>query len=842
MMSVRTLPIRLTPVEGEALDSWLEALAHRSDAAWADILAAVGLLPGRFGTFPWIVDVPAAQAASISAATGIALNAVHAMTFAHFDKTPLRANAQYPSVSRPFPWARASGSRYCPQCLADSGGRWQLMWRLGWSFACVKHACLLADVCPKCLGVQRVRAAPTRHTTIPGRCVRPSAYGNNRSHARCGGELAWAATPQLGRAHPILEAQQTVYDIIRSGVDARAHHRGVPQPSVHALADIRCAAAHILATEKRTTIDKTVGLDQLDVSYHARHAVVKPARRTSWNAEQWACTPHASIAAVGISAAVLTMRSSRAGAAKVTTARYRAARPEAETVALGNAIRPSDELRYRTTSVETTSRGTQSRRVENLARRTPTMLWPAWSLRFALPHCTQSQLRPALSALLLLVDTDLRLTDAVALLNSPMDRTSLSRILQLLSNRTDWPQTRAALGRLADYLAAHDTPINFQRRRQLDYATLLPDPIWAGIARTTCPTAPGPARARLTRLYLYERLSGQPAPRAALGPVQSELCFNLANYPLRLTAELTNALAEHARIFLADNGIDDEPPFWDPPTDILAGLALPGPDPDAVNADDLHRLVQEANLSGKQIARRLNTTLPIVRHVNESDPPKATLPAAGSSGRAKRLLTPRDLNTLYWEDQLTLREIAVRVGVDRVTISNLAREYGMALRSPRTPLRRNVDAEWLYEQYVVQRRTFPEIARLCGSSTTTVARWAKLDGLAVRGRGGPSHRANLDEQIAADNAPQLLRPALAGVGGWERLGRFVIATQFPTMTVAARHLGAPGLVLQIERIEAELGFLLFVRAERGRAMQLTDEGRQVLDAIRSMQRATTRPS
>jgi DNA-binding transcriptional LysR family regulator len=62
------------------------------------------------------------------------------------------------------------------------------------------------------------------------------------------------------------------------------------------------------------------------------------------------------------------------------------------------------------------------------------------------------------------------------------------------------------------------------------------------------------------------------------------------------------------------------------------------------------------------------------------------------------------------------------------------------------------------------------------------------------------------------------------------------------MTAAARHLGAPGLISQIERIEAELGFELFVRAERGRSMQLTDNGRRVLAAIRTAQRARARRS
>ena len=113
------------------------------------------------------MSVPAAPAASMATAAGISVDTVHAMTFAHFDQTPLRTTTRKPMVSRVFPWARASGSRYCPQCLVESGGRWQLAWRLGWSFACLKHACLLADVCPKCAGVPRVHTIPTSMFRYP---------------------------------------------------------------------------------------------------------------------------------------------------------------------------------------------------------------------------------------------------------------------------------------------------------------------------------------------------------------------------------------------------------------------------------------------------------------------------------------------------------------------------------------------------------------------------------------------------------------------------------------------------------------------------------------------------
>jgi Bacterial regulatory helix-turn-helix protein, lysR family len=91
----------------------------------------------------------------------------------------------------------------------------------------------------------------------------------------------------------------------------------------------------------------------------------------------------------------------------------------------------------------------------------------------------------------------------------------------------------------------------------------------------------------------------------------------------------------------------------------------------------------------------------------------------------------------------------------------------------------------------------------------------------------------LAAQSAAVEAPALIRPALAGIGGWDRLQRFAAAAPYPTLTVAAKELGVHQftLVNQINRIERELGMTLLVRAERGHPMTLTDDGARVVATI-----------
>src|SRR5207248_2083455 len=81
----------------------------------------------------------------IAVATGIPRRDVEAMTLARYDGTAVRIDWPARTVDRHYLWGRGAGSRYCPPCLAGSGGRWPLAWRLGWCFACSAHRRLLAD-------------------------------------------------------------------------------------------------------------------------------------------------------------------------------------------------------------------------------------------------------------------------------------------------------------------------------------------------------------------------------------------------------------------------------------------------------------------------------------------------------------------------------------------------------------------------------------------------------------------------------------------------------------------------------------------------------------------------
>lgn len=87
----------------------------------------------------------------------------------------------------------------------------------------------------------------------------------------------------------------------------------------------------------------------------------------------------------------------------------------------------------------------------------------------------------------------------------------------------------------------------------------------------------------------------------------------------------------------------------------------------------------------------------------------------------------------------------------------------------------------------------------------------------------------------ATSTPALLRKALTTAFAWQRLERFAAASSYPTIGKAAKALSIhpSALVIQINRLERDLGKTLLERAERGRAMKLTPFGKRVVAAVRT---------
>jgi TniQ len=144
----RRLPLQVKPLDGEAIDSWLEATALAMGLT-VGALAAAGELH-TIQTPLWITRLRPNEALALGAATGLPTSSLKSMTLSHYDGFALSLDPKTHALASDFPFGPLSFSRFCPACIRQTVGRWRLTWRLGLSFACLDHSCLLVDVCPQC--------------------------------------------------------------------------------------------------------------------------------------------------------------------------------------------------------------------------------------------------------------------------------------------------------------------------------------------------------------------------------------------------------------------------------------------------------------------------------------------------------------------------------------------------------------------------------------------------------------------------------------------------------------------------------------------------------------------
>ncbi|MFJ2815168.1 TniQ family protein [Streptomyces sp. NPDC087294] len=786
---VRTLPIRLAPLPGEALDSWLEALARRLDSPLGEVLHHLGL-PSRTGRgdhlrgIPpdWTILLGADQTAAIAHASGLDERTVTAMTLAHYAERALRINFERRYVNRWVLWGRGAGSRFCPDCLKDSSGRWQLTWRLGWSFACPLHLQLLADCCPACGRVPRQRPRSGEVVPHPDLCGTLSSRPGRPPSGGCGFDLTQTRTLRLPAGHPALSAQERLLEVIDANTASFGAYALSPQPAAKALTDIRAIAGRVLADLPEQNIKSRLPSDITQEHFAAdldSQFAMRAAERPGFMAPPRAVS---AAAAVTIALDVLEQPDVHQAGERMRDL-IEAMRDELWQVsvtsidswgrglspvlnavhlaALAPSLRPSEQLRCRTPSPMPRRPVKTDRDTARRARKIPSMFWPSWTVRLAPASGTYPRtLAPVMAACLLIVDGRTSLDDAARHLGAVTDGTDMSRIMQRLEDQQYWPGIVAALIRLADHLDAADVPIDYQRRRRLDYSGLLPHDHWQDICRRTG-TAPGSSRRELlVRSLLFQRISGLPANTVPGRHDLDDAYFRAetVRFAALQTPELAHELAEEARAFLAGQNVRDEPVTWHPPTSLLNGLDLPGSDPACIDIPHLHQLVRQRRNPVRHAAQVLGTSIEAVRLALDAQPAPALPPtkaAARATGHIRftaRKEVPKETFTrLYLDEHRSLQQIAALTGFSRRVLTDVAKEYGIPLRDGPQDYkpRGTIDRDWLIEQYVHRRRTLPDLAQEKGMSTANMARWAHTHKIPLRARGGASHDAALR---AADRA------------------------------------------------------------------------------------------
>jgi hypothetical protein len=576
-LTVRRLASRVAPVPGETIDSWLEATASRMQMPLGALARRLELPTDARPA--WRNTLSENQCATVAAATGVAPDTLSAMTLSSYDGTALRLHPESNRLNATFPFGALTWSRYCPECLNESQGRWQITWRLGWSFACLAHSRLLADCCPSC-GMNQRRHHSYARTPTPMLC-------------RCGDSLVATPTPRLSQDHPVIEAQRQIFKVIHGGLTYLGVFgaTGGRWPD-EALGVIRSLANRVLNYAANHGLAQ---VDAADLRDGVKAADLASPVLRARNALNNKAPTRAIETAVGVAGALQILQ-----APSIWEAARRARwlvdgqnvatgptelrscfhdDPLATSIIVGaseSRFGPELQLRYRTAVTVPCAPDLDIRRVKSIAAALPSTMWPAWSARLLSDRRGTAVLRSTLSCATLLAGSSVKPATAAKLLGSTVTGNAMNHRLWVLRDSAYWPKVCVALIRLSDYLNKDGAPINYARRRRFNYSALLNDARWEKTLHQSWDRLGNQqAGAMHARYLLVERLTGgSPQLATAAANVAARRWLNAS--PHSSVAAFNATLDDIARSFLARFAID-EPVVWHAPLYLLDDLGLSAP-------------------------------------------------------------------------------------------------------------------------------------------------------------------------------------------------------------------------------------------------------------------------
>jgi TniQ len=842
------IPVRLPPLPGEALDSWLEAYADLLHVSVRDIFAFAGVDWGRVNGDqrtgkPWLCQLGEPDLAALSAATGILPETLAGMTLARYQGTGLAEATAPPGMRRtPRWWRQLSGSRYCPRCLAANGGRWMLAWRIPWAFACAGCQVLLADTCPDCgRRHQRTRTGQPRQ---PGRCdltglPLPPFRQPRGGTFSCTSDPAGTPAVALPAGGHVLAAQQHTDAIIAALLAsqgepaetaalqqylddacavARAAVSAVKGPAGHP------AAAAAGGPPRQLAPVTAFGVTIADIMLHGRPGDPDPV------IADWLAGNTASRRSTTSPADVLIHWDQASPALQAALARPLAAR-----------LDTFYQLRYR--AVAGPARIPGPARAEDRAAALPSLMWPGWALRLMPPGDFDFlRYRAALAIMLATAATgaeDYRTAQELLGLE-PFDSSGLATFTARLRQDGILEPVTSAICQLARKLDEHGAPVDYARRRrlrrfsqaQLDTAAwhrqrhLLTRPAtWAQRRHRGHASPPAaPVQEQFARLRLIELLTGT-HPRYLPEPLRlpERRRQDYAEFAFAMPGQLDFCLHRQARALLSKAGIG-EPVTWEPPFDWADGIPWPGPDPDAISTEDLHPLIR-AGLPVRAIAARLATSADHVR-VAAARHPAPRLPAGIPALPPAEPEPPgteqlRDLTSQGYGP----RKIARITGCSERAIRQLLTTAGLR-EVPAPPPDGDTDPRWLREQYQDRQRSLKDIAAETGTPVEALAAAARKGGIRVRhgiaGRAHPLAALGGPGAFPADVWNVFTRP-----GAEQRIRRLLALPGQPGLHHAARQLGIRHAILdsQVRQLEAAAGTTLLRTGPDG-TITLTTGGEQ----------------
>lgn len=802
----RTIPIRLTPLPGEALDSWVAAYAARLQTPVQHLTATLGLGP-RFLSQP-AADIAAGHhltdAQNLLISAGLTADQAAAMW---------RPVARYTAVVQAHgatPWLRRAakplrGSRYCAACLQDTDGRWQAAWRLPWHVACPLHRSLLHTICAGCEGHQRRTLPQAANSHSPTHC-QGHWHRNDRRHQRCDRDLrttpsalAPAGVLQLqDRLGPLLDpatsdtAMSSLVTLITDVLTVARHLDSPKAPDGHGDTDTPAAAlgtAYLALTE--TNGERLTALALADV-----RARPHPLPRT-WHTASPALTTR-----------ILQIRDSR--------------------------LRPTDRIRWRTT---TTGNRPTLTTPDNRVRWVPSALWADWVVRLRPPNTDPATFAKVAAATLLIPGASCSLTTLFsAWTTDPTIVRTACYVLQTVAADDHGQGVLRALTQLSDGLLRHGGPIDYHRREQLAAAVPLLEPVaWDRMCAASGIRTGGARKLRFAQLWTWETITGGTLERAPdrLRPCEPTDLAGYHAFALGLPPMAAELLLAHARALLGEHGCEHEPLTWSPPTDWVDLDGLPGRDPEAISPDEVGRLLG-LGVRPTEVAERLGTTLDHIRLLVRQQPPHLRLRSTGKRRAPIRRpfpaeLTPQRLHQLVVTEGRTLRSVKNEYGTAKHALRQAMERDGVPIPPAGRSSKVTADEAWLRREYLDRQRTLPDIAAELGTSPTNLSRIAHGYGIPVRRRGGSSHAASL---TTPDGWPHPLAAAVLGQGGTERVKRFQVYARARSLNQAAPLLSTTASILhtQLGILERACGAALLTRSTRRQEPQRpTPLGQRLLE-------------
>ncbi len=197
------LPLRVLPLHGEHTISWLTRWAHRYGLSPGQLLTRLGA-PTPAAPMARIEKHLLRYRTTITRAAGLTALPTGFDTNQRGGQLD-RYMAGYHDLRRP----PVNRTRFCPACLAESGGAWRHEWTLALQLVCSRHQVLLVRCCPDCRRQRFASPAWMSSISPPWVCSEPVPDGHTcRSRfPACGRDLRTVPTVPVSLDDILLQAR-----------------------------------------------------------------------------------------------------------------------------------------------------------------------------------------------------------------------------------------------------------------------------------------------------------------------------------------------------------------------------------------------------------------------------------------------------------------------------------------------------------------------------------------------------------------------------------------------------------------------------------------------------------